>query len=516
MYNFFKIVIVLVVAASILASPVSSQSTLPAFPGAEGFGAKTVGGRGGNVMKVTNTNDSGAGSLRACFEASGPRICVFTVGGVIKLKTGLKIRNPYITVAGQTSPGDGILITLDPASPFDSPLIKITTHDVIVRFLRLRIGPYAMSVDNDNIVIEDGSYNVVIDHNSLSWAIDENLSTYGQDGSGTNAAHDVTVSWNIIAEGLSNSTHPEGEHSKGFLTKRSYNLSIHHNLFAHNFARNPKITINSDLGMADVINNVVYNYGVRSTEGPLEIEPDFASDGRVNIIGNYIIPGTDTACSPSSCFYVTGTKGLVYLQDNFMNNKTGSDQWALMVDSRYPPKRSSTRFSSPWISNTLADLAYTEVTDKAGASLPRRDVTDTRIVDEVKSKTGTIKDCVTRTDPSSITNCSTSNRVVPEGWVSYSSGASPQDSDNDGIPDDWEASHGGNISANDIAPSGYTWIEEYVNSLVDNPTLPVQIKGDFNFDGHVNSEDYDILLNNFGNPYTIFDYNHLVGNYGKY
>lgn len=169
------------------------QKHLPAFPGAEGFGAGTPGGRGGKVFEVTNLNDSGSGSLRSAIEEKGPRIVVFRVAGTIPLKSSLIITNPYLTVAGQTAPGGGL--TLRGVFPGDEALIQIKTHDVIVRFLSIRAGP-PLAGDGMEISSSDlhETYNIVIDHNSVSWAVNRNLVTWYD-------AHDISNSVEYILRG---------------------------------------------------------------------------------------------------------------------------------------------------------------------------------------------------------------------------------------------------------------------------------------------------------------------------
>ena len=181
---------------------------LPAFPGAEGFGCSTPGGRGGQVLIVSNLEDSGPGSLREALEASGRRVVVFAVSGTIDVREQIVIDDPYLTVAGQTAPGGGI--TLRAADDNTSGLVDISTHDVVIRFMRFRTGS-PPSVTGENLdglnIWRDTGQDVIIDHNSFSWAVDENASTW--DG-----AHDITFSWNIIAQGLRESTHPTGSTAK--------------------------------------------------------------------------------------------------------------------------------------------------------------------------------------------------------------------------------------------------------------------------------------------------------------
>ncbi|MFZ2403686.1 MAG: hypothetical protein WAW41_01015, partial [Methylobacter sp.] len=228
--------------------------SLPAFPAAggfgaaEGFGAETPGGRGGKIIEVTNLNDSGTGSLRAALAASGPRIVVFRVSGTIVVKSKMSVTQPFLTVAGQTAPGEGITLKNDPSN--DKMPLVINTHDVVLRFLRVRAG--ASSADAGNIDATDlgNAYNVVVDHCSFSWATDEVFTAGG--------AHDFTLQWNAMYEGLNNASHPEGAHSKGLHLRETGtdHISVHHNLLAHNYDRNPNI--NSD-GTVDLVNNVFYD-----------------------------------------------------------------------------------------------------------------------------------------------------------------------------------------------------------------------------------------------------------------
>ena len=238
-----------------------SRAQIPAFPGAEGFGSFTPGGRGGKIIEVTNLNPTGKGSFRSACEASGPRIIIFRTGGTISLIKNIRIKNPYVTIAGQTAPGDGICIK--------GAAIIIETHDVILRGLRIRIGDDISGPNPENrdgIGIENKNnppYNIIIDHCSISWAVDENVSVWY-------ATHDITFQWCIISEALNKSIHPKGSHSMGMLfgapegsVNRPKNISIHHNLFAHNQDRNPKI---AGANFCEIINNVIYNFNEKSAE----------------------------------------------------------------------------------------------------------------------------------------------------------------------------------------------------------------------------------------------------------
>ena len=271
--------------------PDPSLAQLPSFPGAEGFGAQAKGGRGGEVMEVTNLEDTGPGSLRVAIEAKDPRIVVFRVAGTINLRASLTIMNPYITIAGQSAPGDGI--TLRAASPDVGALIEIDTHDVVIQFLTLRAGPPSAG---DDMMIQSSdahdTYNVVVDHSSMSWGVGRDLATWYD-------VHDITIQWNVFSEALNCSVHPEGCHSKGVLIggyasdenknrPGAFNISFHHNLMAHNGERNPYIKA---AGVVDVVNNVAYNpFGTFSHIDMMDqLSPDL-----VNYIGNYYKPGPNT------------------------------------------------------------------------------------------------------------------------------------------------------------------------------------------------------------------------------
>ena len=307
------------VLPGLLLSPASAA--VQAFPGAEGFGTETPGGRGGTVCQVTNLGDSGPGSLRSCVEASGPRYVVFKTGGTISLKNRLTVTNPNLTIAGQTAPGGGITLRMDPSSGTDQGTMQIATHDVVVRYVRFRPGNGGGADDShDAITIyKAGVKNVVIDHCSFSWAIDENVNTYDE-------STDITISNSIIAEGLSNAGHPTGEHSKGLLAGgvNAHNVSIHHNLFVSNMDRNPQI---SGLSVADVRNNVVYNYGDGSGSGVTLISSS-KGEPRVNWVGNYYKPGPNSDPNRAEFATYNGSTGATHqwYGDGNMRWTAGGDQ----------------------------------------------------------------------------------------------------------------------------------------------------------------------------------------------
>jgi pectate lyase len=434
------------------AEPSLCETSLVAFPGAEGFGAKAVGGRGGKVIEVTNLNDSGPGSLRAALTASGPRVVVFRVGGTIETKTMIEVSNPYVTIAGQTAPGGGI--ALKASSSYEQGSLKIMTHDVIIRGLRLRPGAStATSVSRRGLLITAGSHDVIVDHSSISWATDSNMLII-------KGAHDISVQWSITSEALSNSTHAEGEHSKGLdisgkysSTDKTRDVSIHHNLFAHNYRRNP---LNASFGLVDLVNNVIYNYGKRAVS-----VSDRQAAPSLNFISNYVKPGPDSIAGTyelNSDEIGTGFGSRLYVAGNIGPNR------ALETQPEFDVVRPSdrlylvqTRFPAPVVSTTSALQAYQQVLAEAGATVPQRDAVDNRVVAEVRGGVGHIVD-----DPREV-----------GGWPQLPGGTPPADNDRDGMPNAWEEAHGFDPAVDDGAldkdGDGYANVEEYVNGLFPDP-----------------------------------------------
>jgi pectate lyase len=427
------------VLPGLLLSPASAA--VKAFPGAEGFGTDTPGGRGGTVCKVVNLNDSGPGSLRSCVEATGPRYVVFEVGGTISLNNRITASSPFLTIAGQTAPGDGITLRMNPDAGTDAGTLQIATHDVVVRYLRFRPGNGGAADDsNDAITIYKGGVrNVVVDHSSFSWAVDENVNTY--DGS-----TDITVSNSIIAEGLSNAGHPDGEHSKGMLSGGvdAHNVSIHHNLFVSNVDRNPQV---SGVSVADVRNNVVYNYGDGSGSGVTLISSS-KGEPRVNWVGNYYKPGPNSDPNRAEFATYNGSTGASHqwYGEGNMRWTPGGDQDARIAES---VGRVTTPFAAAPVTTTSAAAAYERVLADAGASRVR-DAVDQRLVEEVRTGTGSITDAT-------------------GAYPVLAAGTAPTDSDGDGMPNAWESANGTNPSApdatGDVNGNGYDNIEDWFNSL---------------------------------------------------
>ncbi|MCU0963121.1 MAG: hypothetical protein MUF48_23765 [Pirellulaceae bacterium] len=419
---------------------------LPVFPGAEGFGARTRAGRGGQLIPVTSLADSGPGTLRAALADPRPRIIVFRIGGTIELERELTVCHPYVTVAGQTAPGGGICLK--------NAGLVIATHDVLVQHLRIRPGN-AGDVNpetNDAIQIlggpQDDTCNIVLDHVSASWGEDETVSTWF-------GAHDITISWSIISEALHRSRHPKRTHSAGLLIgDSSYHVSIHHCLLAHNGFRNPLV---AGGGTHDFVNNVVYNWG--------EIAGEIADDGAnsfLNFVGNRYLAGPSTGDLRHGLILHSSGKPRLFLDGNLgpTRSDAGADEWAMASwgwSGETPPAacRAEGRFATPAVTTWPAEDTLELVLAGAGATRPRRDATDLRVVEDTRHGRGAIID-----SPAQV-----------GGYPHLDRGESPADSDGDGMPDTWESAQG--LDPRDPADAkldrdgdGYTDIEEYLFSLL--------------------------------------------------
>ena len=403
-------------------------AVIPAFPGAEGFGAYTVGGRGGRVIEVTNLNDSGPGSFRTAVEAEGPRTVVFRVSGTIRLENPLVITNSNITIAGQTAPGDGICV--------QGYGIDVYAHNVIIRFVRNRPGDVLGKPIGDAVsgrFIQD----VIIDHCSMGWTMDEACTWY--------ALGNVTIQWCTMTESLDRSLHPKGGHGAGHATG-GLNLSTHHNLIASNSFRNPRFSGCGNLteSIVDFRNNVVYNF-VTSAYG--------GEGGVYNFVHNYYKRGPSSRSGHFLTPYphrVIGY-GKWHITGNVMvgNEAMTKDNWR-GVDRKVP--RSDKPFPTANITTQTAEEAYKLVLDKVGAIYPKRDAVDIRVINEVKNGTGKI----------------INSQKEVGGYPELRTYGVPADSDHDGMPDDWERKHGFNPDAaadgaQDEDKDGYTNLEEYLN-----------------------------------------------------
>ncbi len=428
-----------IASGEILSAPQAFRS-IPAFPGAEGFGANSVGGHGGKVIEVTKVSDSGRGSFRAAIEAEGPRIVVFRVGGTIELLSRIDIKNPYITIAGQTAPGGGITLKNDPSN-IKAP-IQIETHDVIIRYIRSRPGPGAKKSGSLRALTILGGNNIIIDHCSFSWATDEILSTWEE-------AKDITIQWNIIAEALDKSTHLKGPHSKGMLlgSQGAGRISLHHNLFAHNRKRNPDVNVSD---VVDIVNNVIYNF----RRGVL-VKDSYAKP-KVNYIGNYAKHGSDNYYDFDIEYWKDqNIPPELYVRGNISFNRPTNDLAEyLVVREQDRQHLIANMHTTPAVTTTSALKAYEQVLMNAGATRPMRDPVDQRIVNDVINGTGKVID----------------NPAEVGGWPELLSGTPPTDTDHDGMPDYWEHIKGLNKKDPSDGPvdangNGYTNLEEYLNAI---------------------------------------------------
>ncbi|MDH3708569.1 MAG: T9SS type A sorting domain-containing protein [Cyclobacteriaceae bacterium] len=403
--------------------PFSASAQTLAFPGAEGEARFATGGRGGQVYKVTNLNNSGPGSFREAAEASGPRIVIFEVGGTIHLTNALTIDNGDMTIAGQTAPGDGIAIA--------DKIVKFRAGNIITRYVRFR------GDGNDDcieLIATNGveTNDLIFDHVSISWGGDENVGSIGTNG----GVRQVTFQDCISSEGIM-------DHSMGMLITKNNatEFDVIRCLFAYSNARNPKFASGST---GNCVNNVMAGYG----NAGLRVD----QNAQVNAIGNVAVNSLDDKKVITLVDQgVGGQPTMLYVKDNIgpgRTTNTGDDWLAVNGDPTYRVLTPAVPLND--IPSMDPEIALDYVLDNAGASLVR-DAVDARIVDQVRNGTGGLI---------------TAKPAVPF----LNGGAAPVDSDNDGMPDDWENTHG--LNANDASDQnldrtgdGWTNVEEYINSF---------------------------------------------------
>ncbi|MDF2659676.1 MAG: hypothetical protein K0Q94_2467 [Paenibacillus sp.] len=430
--------ILLLISCLFTGSAVHSSGSIPAFPGAEGFGMYATGARGGDVYIVTNLNDRGAGSFRDAV-SQGNRTVVFNVYGTIELESLLQIAGDNMTIAGQTAPGDGVTIIGAP--------VHIVADNIIVRYMRFRLG------DINNMEV-DALYargeNIIIDHCSFSWGTDEVLSLYNN--------KNVTVQWSIVGEALANSIHSKGMHGFGGIWGTS--SSYHHNLILHNMDRNPRFVGYTappypDELLIDFRNNVIFDWGSHNShhgEGT-----DF------NMINNYYKWGNSTRTDRKSAIFCCGSNSNYFVNGNYMdgdpavtaNNELGMYSWGAGMTPAPGPIPRNPGLPVTTVTYQSATDAYELVLNGVGAIAPRRDSIDSRMVSEVRNREGRFID---------------SQREVG-GYVQMAGGPILTDSDSDGMPDIWEIARGLNPNSatdrnGDDDSDGYTNLEEYINGIV--------------------------------------------------
>lgn len=461
-----------------------NQAAIPAFPGAEGGGMFTPGGRDGKVYIVTSLADSGPGTFREACEAGGARIVVFNVSGIIRLKTPIFIQAPYITIAGQTAPGDGVVIA--------GESVDIDTHDVIIRHMRFRRGEVNV-LRRDDAISGDAVGNIIIDHTSASWGLDESLSLYRNMWSAEPERHpdrspeklptvNITVQNSIIAETLDTYNHAFGSTFGGL------NSTMTRNLFANNVARNPSVGMWGDFTF---VNNVLFNWWNRTLDGG-----DYRS--MWNIINNYYKPGPITPvdspvryriAKPEKGSNDAGIYGRIYAHGNFIddNPEVSEDNWAggiqLGLSQEEEQKhfrfiRTMTPFPMAHLRILPAREAFDWVLANAGATIPRRDAVDQRIVKQVETgvidyeeglEAGASAYTKRRLPADSYKKGIITDIRQVGGYPEYN-GTPYSDSDGDGMPDWWETKYGLNpedpTDANsDLNGDGYNNIEKFINGI---------------------------------------------------
>ena len=496
----FSFVTCLLMMASVM--DVSATEKTPAFPGAEGFGRYVTGGRGGKVYHVTTLEDNTSeGSLRYAVTQSGTRTIVFDVSGTIHLTSALYINQANVTIAGQTAPGDGICVA-------DYPF-AIKANNVIVRYIRVRLGNHNVTVDGADGWDGFGGFdqaNIIIDHCSISWSIDECCSVLGN--------KNTTVQWCLISQSLQDAGHSKGSHGYGGNWGGS-GASFHHNLMCHHGSREPRLgprpTTQLDERM-DMRNNVFYNWGGNGCYG--------GEGMNVNIVNNYYKPGPATAKKSTTIqeriaaigvrtqSYITTYPdyapalhlwGHLYVTGN-VNSKydiVTNDNWTYGIynqidesgnDDTYTSVTKDTiKLTSPiaFIHTTThsANDAYNKVVKYAGCSMSR-DWVDTLMIHDtmygVATYTGTSgKFTGDETNLPGIIDSPEDNKPADaasdwSAWPTLNSTAAPTDTDGDGMPDAWETAN--SLNPNDasdgstVGSDGYTNLENYMNSLVSTIT----------------------------------------------
>ena len=522
---------------------VIAQDKQLAFPGAEGFGRFTTGGRGGKVYHVTTLEDNGktslVGSLRWANAQSGPRTIVFDVSGTIMLKTAMRI-SKNTTLAGQTAPGDGICIANYPVT---------LDENVIVRYVRFRLGNAALK-DNPDAHEGDGlgamdRKNIIVDHCSVSWSIDECLSVYG--------SKDITVQWCISSQSLVAAGHSKGNHGYGGNWGGS-GASYHHNLMIHHTSRTPRLGprpgTQKDERM-DLRNNVIYNWSGNGCYG--------GEGMNVNIVNNYYKPGpgtlqggtgiqqriagigirttsytkhgTSSANQWDVMWHVWG-KFFVDGNVNPLNSAVTKDNWTYGIYNQIRQQDVDNTFDNavkdsmhlyapiPFLATTThtAEKAYEQVLKYAGASL-HRDALDEIMISDARNGEATFTGSGNRYG--FINSQEDVKSRIPTMWPELKQGEVLKDTDGDGMPDEWEDQHGLNknnkADGNAKGQGGYTNLEIYLNSLVAHITeaqneggevmgekLPSETTGIVNVNDNDNGNDND---NDNGNGNGIFNRN---------
>ena len=440
----------------------------PAFPGAYGGGMYTTGGRGGKVLYVTSLEDgetSDVGTFRWAVSQKYPRTVVFKVSGIIHLKRKLSIKSGDLTIAGQSAPGDGICI-----ADYE---VTLDADNIIVRYMRFRPGQSDLGTESDAINGR-GLRNIILDHCSMSWSIDECASFYDN--------KDFTMQWCFVVESLCNSGHSKGAHGYGGIWGGE-NASFHHNLIANHLSRAPRFNGWKRAGLryratiaeerVDFRNNVVFNWGDNSSYGG-------ESAGHYNIVANYFKPGMGTASSKrdritrvdmdkNRADSVPPGHGFYYIAENYVHgaDKPEGADWSY-VSLKDGVKRkncySATPFDyTPVLQHAAKDVLMSVAT--YGGACFVRDAVDLRIAQELITGVSRFKGSVSG-------RAGLIDRVEDVGgYPEYNSAEAPADSNDDGIPDGWLEQNYPGKTANDLNEEGYTYLEVYLNGLVEQITI---------------------------------------------
>ena len=426
-----------------------------------------TGGRGGRVIYVTTLEDnSSVGSLRYAINQSGPRIIMFKVGGTIQLKSRLSISKGDVTIAGQTAPGDGITIR--------DYQVEVKANNVIIRFMRFRMGD---ETKQEADALGGRNYqDIIIDHCSMSWSTDECVSFYGNEN--------FTMQWCLASESLRISVHGKGKHGYGGIWGGE-KASFHHNLLAHHDSRNPRFcgsryTNRPDDEIVDFRNNVLYNWGANTIYA--------AEGGTYNLINNYYKAGPASSnksriiqpyADDGKNQQPMGIYGKFYIDGNYMTASTTvtNNNWQGVnmhssFSSRAPgvtlnDLKSDTEFTHAPITTHSAEKAYEKVVNYCGASF-KRDAVDIRIINDVTSGTATYMD-----GGNGSKNGLIDSQSAVGGWPVLQTADAPVDSDNDGMPDEWETANNLNPGSDGDAQltsvdGSYPNLEVYLNSLVSS------------------------------------------------
>ncbi len=461
-----------VLAILTTSSCVADPSERPAFPGAVGYGQMATGWRGGAVIKVTNTEDDGPGSLRACLEGLDiPRVCIIETSGTIALDRGIFVQ-PNVYLAGQTAPGDGLQLRLSGRDNGSTPLIIKNSHDVLIRNIKSRPGPGAVPTPAVSALLVENSERVMLDRLSLMFASDQVFSIHAERGS----SQDITLQRSIVAYGLDHANHPKGPHSKGALIcsalstaeakgDRCGHVTLWKNIFAHNNDRNPDMKSTS-MPM-QVANNVFYNARSQFAEFY-----DLHGSMEVDYIGNVVLRGPNTRRSrppyPVELFdFQDDFEVRIYVEDNLAAFYRGSPDAA--EDQILPPLVRDQRVDHPLTLNAmplplmpatgLLAVLLSDAGDRLPAARRSPDRLDQRVLNDVRQRAGRIID----------------HPKQAGGYPVPIRDSAPSDRDDDGMNDIWEESQSG-LDADrfdawgDRDGDGWSNLEEYLSMIAgDTP-----------------------------------------------